>query len=1026
MSYLSRISLKNGVAVIILCLLVTLLGFYSAGQIKQETFPDVTFPAVFVQASYPGASTEEIEDGVTKPIEQSLQGIKGYDALTSTTQENGASIFIQFPFGEDMDKATSAVEAAVSKVRVPEQASVNIQRLSINAQPIYVAAVYSDGGDSAALQKRLESDVVPQLEKLNGVSSVEVRGTKTESMRIVVDKERAAAKGITLNAVQSAIQALNYAVPLGSVSQDDTTVPIRLYGAVSGVSEIENLKLAPGGAAAAGQAGAARAAEPVRLADIASVTTVSEQNEVSRFNGKESFVIQVAKNQDANTADVSNEVKDLLATYGGAGGLDVHVISDQGVEIEHSVSGLIREGAYGALFCVIIIFLFLRNVRVTIISILSLPISIFATIALLHQMGYSLNIMTLGGIAVSIGRIVDDSIVVVENIYRWRQTQGAGLKGKELAFRATKEVINAVASSTLAMVVVFLPLAFVSGIIGEFFRPFAVSVVISILVSLFVSMMLIPVLGAKFFNKVKGHGKEGALVRWYEPVLRGALKRKALVILVAAVLLVGSLATIPLLGVSFLPSGSAQSLSITVTLPPQSTIKQTSDAAAKAESFLQSAQGIDNYQVSVGTGGGRGRGPMQLMGSKTNVATINVTLQEGADAEALIEAANKELLAAVNAVAPGSTVDVKEAAGEGPPTGNNVDISLYASDTASLAQAAGQVEQAMLAHADLKDITNNLKDVTPKWELTVNQAGRDANVSSFQIMQAVSEQLRPIDAGTYVLDGKERDLTIAYAQPIKSKAELESVTIATQAGPKKLGEIAAVSEKTAPVAINHDEGKMYAKVSGTVKGDNTAAVTKQVKREIEGLTLPAGVELKIGGGLDMINSGFQSILLAMAGAIGLVFLVMSVTFGGLRTPLIILSSLLFVPVGSLGGLLVTGQSLSMSAMIGMLMLVGIVVTNAVVLLDRVEKNARTGMELKEAIVEAGKTRLRPILMTACATILALLPLALSQSSTSLISGGLAVTVIGGLTTSTLLTLVFVPVLYLITGRKRKFAEEESF
>jgi len=1047
MSYLSKLSLKNGVAVIILCILVTSLGLYSTTTIKQQTYPDVSFPAVFVQAIYPGASTEEIETDVTTPIEDSLKGLEGYDTLTSTTSENTAAIFLQYPFGKDMDKIAADVESAVSKVNLPEKANVAVKRLAANEMPIYTAAIFSSKNDPEGLQQQLETEIVPKLQKLEGVSSVELQGTTSKHLNIVVDKEKASAHGISLSAIQSALQAQNYAVPLGSVNQQDNTIPIRLVGKVNAVQQIENMKLqASGGQSAqapspmnqgqmpkqtqSGQAGktgqqlsasSTSLLPSVKLSDIAEVKTVSKQDQISRFNGKESYVIQVMKSQDANTADVADAVKDLLADHESKAGMDIHVINDQGADIKESVSGLVREGLFGALFCVLIIFFFLRNVRATLISILSLPISIFATIALLDQMGYTLNIMTLGGIAVSVGRIVDDSIVVIENIYRWRQEKGSEMGGKELAYKATKEVISAVGSSTLAMVVVFLPLAFVNGIVGEFFRPFSIAVCIAILVSLLVSMMLIPVLGAKFFNKVKPHTKESILVRGYERLLRGALHHKAIVIVASIVLLLGSLATIPLLGVSFLPTGAAPAIQIEVSMPAKEGLEQMDKVSKQVDKYLDSVDEVENYQLSIGIGGSGGQ--MLLGASSANKATYTVTLQEGTATDELIDKATKEITDSVNAIVPNTEVMIKESQAQGPPSGNNIDVSLYSSDAAALSKAAHQVEMLMKQRDDLKNITNNLNGVVPKWELSINQAGKDAGISYFQIMQVVSEQLKPTNVGTYTLDNKEWDLTLSYKEQITSKDQLENVIIPSAVGMKKLSDIADIHEITAPVSISHDSGKTYAKVSGTIKGTDTAAITKEVQKDIDSLTLPENVEVNYGGGLSMINDGFQSILLAMVGAIGLVFLVMSVTFGGLRTPLIILSSLLFVPIGSFGALLITGQTLSMSSMIGVLMLVGIVVTNAVVMLDRVERNAKSGMELQEAIVEACATRLRPILMTAFATILALMPLALSHSTTSLISGGLAITVIGGLTTSTLLTLIFVPVLYQLTGRKRKFIEE---
>lgn len=1014
MSGLTKISLKNGVAVVILCLLVLGYGFYSTTQIKQQTFPDLEFPAVFVQVVEPGASTEEIETGVTTPLENSLKGIQGYDSLTSTSMENAANVIIQFPFGSDMDKRAAEVEAAMNKVQLPEQAKLTVQRLSINAAPIFQAAVYSKGEDAAALQAKLQTEIVPKLRQLTGVSSVELTGTSSETLNIVVDKDKAAVRGITLGAIKSALEAQNYALPLGSVTQDETTIPIRLTGQLNASKQLENLRISP-----AGQGGGATA--PTLLSEIATIRTETTQDQIARFNGEPSLILGVVKTQDANTADVSDLVKETLAKYESQG-IEMHVIQDQGEEIKESVSGLVREGLYGTLFCVLIIFLFLRNVRATIISIVSLPISIFATIALMNQMGYTLNIMTLGGIAVSIGRIVDDSIVVIENIYRWKQEKGDELKGKELAYRATKEVISAVGSSTVAMVVVFAPLAFVSGIIGEFFRPFSLAVVVSILTSLLVAMMLIPVLGSKFFKKVKPHKEGSRLANGFEKVVRGALKHKGKVITLSIALLIGSLCLIPVLGVAFLPAGSTPTASVSISLPPKSNLEMTDKLTSKVEDYMKKVSGIVRYDTSIGVGDN----PIVSVGNVAK-ATVNAEFAEGTDMQPLIDKMSADIQTLATAEVPGTLVEVKAAAAEGPPSGDTIDVSIYAQDPAKLAQAAKQIEDLMKANADIKGVSNNMNETTPKWVLTLNQQGIEAGVSPLAIMQLVGEQLRPVQAGTYTIDNEARAISLSYGQQIGSKAELESVLIPTSAGPMRVGDVATITEQSAFIKVNHDDGRMFAKVSGTVKNsDDVAAVTKKVQKDLDSLSLPEGVDLQTGGGLEMITEGFISLGIAMAVAIGLVFLVMSMTFSGLLTPLIIMCSLIFIPVGSLGSLLITGQSLTMSSMIGMLMLVGIVVTNAVVLLDRVEKNRKSGMELRESIVEASKTRLRPILMTAFATMLALLPLALSGSTTSLISGGLAITVIGGLFTSTLLTLVVVPVIYELAWRKRKTKPEEAF
>ncbi|MDR6552397.1 efflux RND transporter permease subunit [Paenibacillus qinlingensis] len=521
MNGLTRLSLKNGVAVVILCLLVLGYGVYATTQIKQQTFPNIELPAVFVQAIQPGASTEEIESGITSQLEDSLKSIQGYDSLTSTSTENAANIIIQFPFGSDMKKKTTDVEAAVNKVKLPDREEHNVQRLSLDGDPNFKAAVFSKGENAAAMQKKLEMEIVPKLKRLAGVSSVELTGTSTETLSIVVDKSKAAERGISLGAIQSELEEQNYALSLGSVTQDKTTIPIRLTGQVTARKQLENLRIHPaqdGPGSGSGPKSEPEANAPVTLlSDIATITSETKHDQIARFDGEPSLILGVFNTQDANTAEVSDAVKETLANYKSQG-IDFHVISDQGEEIKESVSGLVREGLYGTLFCVLIIFLFLRNVRATIISIVSLPISIFATIAIMNQMGYTLNIMTLGGIAVSIGRIVDDSIVVIENMYRWKKENGDQLKGKELAYKATHEVISAVGSSTVeasktrlrpilmtafATMLALLPLALSDSTTSLISGGLAITVIGGLFTSTLLTLVVLPVIYELAWKKRK-------------------------------------------------------------------------------------------------------------------------------------------------------------------------------------------------------------------------------------------------------------------------------------------------------------------------------------------------------------------------------------------------------------------------------------------------------------------------------------------------------------------------------------------
>jgi len=1029
---LTKLSLKNTISVIILSVLVLIGGIYSAQKIQIETFPDVSFPAVAVQVVYPGASSEDIETEVTKPIESGLMKLENYDQLTSTSSENMASIFMIYPFGTDMDKIEKDVDNVINKTKLPDKAEATVQRIAMDSAPIYQVAI-ANNGQVKDLQQSIEKDLLPQIKKITGVSDVSLQGTKDEEIQIVVDNKKAEEKGVSLDTIKTAIQGLDYAVPLGSVENNGKTVSVRMKGTLNSVDQIKKTVLSSAatqssqmgamtqGAQLGRGAGQAQTVTPknVTVADIADVKVVSVQDQISRYNGKESYILSVSQTQDSNTADVATSVKKEIKSFKKDNNVETHVIMDNGKEIEKSVSSLIKEGLLGALFTVVVILLFLRNIRATIISILSLPISIFATISVLNSLGYTLNIMTLGGLVVAIGRIVDDSIVVIENIYRWKQQKANQYKKKEMALYATKEVIGAIASSTFATVVVFLPLAFVSGIIGEFFRPFAISVVVSILTSLIVAIILIPTLGAKFLSKpLKEHSNDTRFMRGYEKLLRSALKRKWIVILLSIVLLASSLSMIPLLGFSFLPGSVNKTLQVTATLPSNSTVDQSNIVAKELEKYFANSDKIDSVQATVG---GKRDFMMNMDGGK-NKAIFQINLKDGKNMNKELSKINKEVPSIVDAKVKGTTIVAKELSQNGPPTGNNIDVKLYSANFNDLKDAASKIEKELNSDDRLKNVSNNLKDVQPKLEITLNDKARDENISMFQVMGAINEKINDVEIGDYDLNGETNKLTVGYKTKATSKEDIEKIKFMTATGPKEIKDYVTISQKDAPVSINHDDGKMYASVSAEVKGKDTAAVTKDVTNHLNKIDLPKSVDMKIGGGLDMITDGFSSLGIAMVVAVGLVFLIMSMTFGGLRTPFVILTSLIFVPVGAFLALFIGKQTLSMSAMIGLLMLIGIVVTNAVVLLDRVEHNRKNGLDVTDALIEASKTRLRPILMTALATILALVPMALSNSTSGLISKGLAVTVIGGLTTSTFLTLIIIPVIYKLVSKKKKIEE----
>ncbi|GGE07768.1 swarming motility protein SwrC [Marinithermofilum abyssi] len=1036
MNFLTRFSLKNPVAILILSVLLIIAGTFSFQALKVDMLPDIEFPQISVQVVYPGASPQDVNEQVTSKLEKEFEKINGVKKMDSSSFDSSAVINMEFPFHTDMDKVEQDIQSKVEEAELPDDADVKINRFSFGTFPIYNISLFAKGDTD--VQKVFEREIEPRLSKVPGVNSVSVGGTKEQAVKITLDKEKAAQKGVTLQQVKQAIENKAISFPAGSVKDGSIEVPVRVEEKLDTVDELKSLTVSgssgagqgtpgapapgePGGAGAKGpgapsgingalgaQGGAAAApasAGDVKLGEIAKVETASQQDDYTRFNGKTSLSVAVTKKQGANTVEVADKVIQVLKDYDDQ--VDYSIGFDQAKDIKKSVETLVREGLFGALFASLAVLLFLRNLRATIIAIISIPLSLLVAAIFLQRLDITLNIMTLGGMAVAVGRVVDDSIVVIENIFR-RIRQGKGSENRdELAVESTREVLKAIVSSTITTAVVFLPLGFVGGITGEFFRPFAITVVVALFASLLVAVTVVPILGKFSFDKVGREHQEGWMQRAYARVIRSALNHKFLVVFTSLALLVGSMALVPSLGFTFLPNEQQKTIIGTVELPSATTLQKTNEVSRKIENVFENRKGIKS--VTVGVGSRDFRTGLE----KKNQGNYFISLNEGVDVDREIKTLDSEIKDVLKENHAKGVVSLQELKAGGPPTNNNVDIDLYSNNLDSLQTAAARVEKYMKTRDDVKDITNNLQEKQRQWVVQIDpEKASEAGVASSTVLGLVADQTKPVDVEDLKLDGKERNIRIIYDKPADSRQDLEDLRVPGKKGMIPLSSIADVKEAEKVTSIQKLNGKVYAQVSGQVKGDNTQQVTEAVIQGVkQQVDLPDDVSLDAGGGSEETEQTFKELGLAIIVAIGLVYLTMLVTFGKARIPFIILSSLLFVPVGAIGGLYIAGEPLSISAMIGVLMLIGIVTTNAIVLVDRVGQNQDKGMTLREALMEAGKTRLRPILMTAFATIAALLPLAFTTSSGTLISKGLAVVVIGGLTTSTLLTLVIIPVLY---------------
>ncbi|MEC0244602.1 efflux RND transporter permease subunit, partial [Paenibacillus chitinolyticus] len=796
----------------------------------------------------------------------------------------------------------------------------------------------------------------------------------------------------------------------------------------------------------------------VKLAELAAIELADRADSISRTNGKESIGIQVVKAPDANTVDVVNAVKAKAAEFQQANsGVETVIMLDQGKPIEDSVNTMLSKAVFGALFAVLIIMLFLRNWRTTLISIVSIPLSLLIGILLLQQMDITLNIMTLGAMTVAIGRVVDDSIVVIENIYRRMSSPSEPLRGKTLIREATREMFMPILSSTIVTIAVFLPLGFVSGPVGQLFLPFALTMVFALLASLLVAITIVPMLGHSMFRRRlermgpapvpayaeggapaglpldmdpagevrvpargkgqnrRGHDETGRLGRFYRRVLDKTLNHKLIAFGTAILLLAGSLLLATRVGVSFLPEEEQKYAMVTYTPSPGETLDDVKRKALEAEKYVLGRSGVRNLQYSVG-----GQNPMSPGPSKSALFYV-----EYDPAFADFTAEKKRLVQGLTDTVQGSWKPMDMGGGVG---GSKLSLYVYGEKLDEIRTAADKIQALMKNRPEFDKAASSLSESYGQYTIVADPAKLSKlGLTAGQIAMAFSrDRERPVLTKVGV-EGKEVDVYVqADKKTYADLSAIENSTITSPLGVEvPLKDVAKVEEGQSPNAVTHRDTKLYAEVSADITSKDVGAASTGLKNEIDKLGLPSSVRVDFGGVTEQINETFSQLGLAMIAAVAIVYLVLVMFFGGALTPFAILFSLPFTIIGAIVALLVTGETLSVSAMMGALMLIGIVVTNAIVLLDRVIHNEKAGMRTREALLEAAATRLRPILMTALATVGALLPLAFGFESGGLISKGLAVTVIGGLISSTLLTLIIVPVVYefLAKFRRRRPASE---
>ncbi|WP_025158961.1 efflux RND transporter permease subunit [Leifsonia aquatica] len=1088
MHFLAVLSMKNRALIALVTIVAAVFGGLALTNLKQELIPSISFPQLAVVSTYPGASPEVVNNDVSTPVEAAIQGVPDLESTSAVSSTNTSIITAKFTYGTDLATAEQKIDRAINQIKstLPSGVEPQVVSGSIDDLPVIQLAVTSNG-DQRTLADDITKLALPDIKDVTGVNDAQLVGEVGRRITITPDPAKLAAAGVSSSAVKDALQQNGVLLPGGSITEDGKTLSIQSGKQLASVDDIAALPLVRSATAGAGSSGAtgsgasagagasgatgatgasgaagatgtsgsaaaeaaaAASATPPTIGDVATVAETDDPiTSISRVDGKPALTIAVTKLPSANTVEVSHGTTTLIPELEKKLGSDakITVVFDQAPFITQSINSLTEEGLLGLVMAVIVILVFLLSVRSTLVTAISIPTSVLITFVVMWATGYTLNIITLGALTIAIGRVVDDSIVVIENIKRQLVP---GADRAVTIVRAVREVAGAITASTITTVAVFLPLAFVGDVTGELFRPFALTVTIALLSSLLVALTIVPVLAYWFLRAPKARKHEGGehddeaahltveeaaasghdelehpsrLQKGYLPIIRWTLKHSAITVILSILVLVGTVALAPLMKTNFLGASGQNSLTITQTLEPGASLQAKDDAAKAVEQKLLDTKGVETVQVSIGSSGSSLRDA--FAGGGGGSSTFSITTDPDVDQEKLQNTIESEL----GSLNGQGTIQVSSQSGFG--GSSDIEVDITASTSADLQKATDSVVAELKKHSSLKQVTDNLSASLPYIAVTVDRTkAAEAGLSEVAVGTIVSQAMQPTQAGTVAIDNTTLTIYIQNADAPTTVAGLADLQIPTATGLVPLDSLATVEESKGPSTVTTERGLRTSTVTATPATDNLSVASADVTKALAKADLPQGATAKVGGVSSSQTDAFAQLGLALLAAILIVYIVMVATFRSLRQPLLLLVSVPFAATGAILLQLASGIPLGVASLIGVLMLIGIVVTNAIVLIDLVNQYRRRGLSVAEAVVHGASRRLRPILMTAVATIAALFPMAIGLTGHGgFISQPLAIVVIGGLVSSTVLTLVVLPTLFnLVEGaRERRQAKKAA-
>ncbi|WP_003542338.1 efflux RND transporter permease subunit [Desulfotomaculum nigrificans] len=1017
---IADISVDRPVAISMLIIALVILGLFSLPRLAVDLYPDMELPIAVISTSYEGASPAEVEKLVTKPIEAAVSTAGNVKEISSRSQNGTSLVIVQFNWGTNMDNATIDLREKIDLVKgsLPSDVkSPRVMKLDPNQSPIISLSL--TGTDVVKLKKIAEDTIQPRLERIDGVASVSISGGKTREIKVVLDPAKMESYGLTTSQVAQALSSDNISGTAGLVDKGSNETTLRVIGEYNNLEDLKKVRVSLPGTGAGS----------IALGDLATVEdSFQKETKFAFVDGKPSLGLDVMKSTGGNTVQVAKhvfqEVDQLNRTL--PPGVQIKTVVDMSKFIQQSINNVVYHGLVGGLLAVVILYLFLRNIRSTIVVALVIPISIIATFTLMYFGNQTINMLSLGGLALGLGSLVDFSVVVLESIYRYRQNKYGIIEAAKLG---TDEVGKAVTASALAQVVVFLPIVFVQGLAGILFKPMALTVSFSHIAALFAALTLVPMLSSRLLKNVappeeafpQGKTKNpvvlfGRIMRKvnerYGKLLHWALGNRKKVVGITVVLLILSIVATPLIGTEFIPQMDQGEITVKLDMPAGTKVGETSRVAADLEKLARAnVKDIERIFTTVGTGG-----QLAFLGVGTgDTATLQIKLKPLEERKISTQEAAEKLRQVMSNV-PGADITVTATDNSGGPSGSAVDIAVRGDDLTVLNQLGDLLAEVVKGVKGTRNVTNSLDEASPEVQIIVDreQAAR-YGLSANQVLSAVRTAFDGQVVSRMRTGDDEVDVRLITPEGTgKSIDNLSNLTIVSPTGARvPLSTVAKIESHQAPTEIRRTSQSREVRITADIAGRDLGSINKDIKAQLDKLALPEGYTITFGGQAKDMAESFQDLAMALLLSVVLVFMVMAAQFESLFQPFIIMFSLPPTFIGVVFGLGVTGHHLSVPAMIGAIMLVGIVVNNAIVLVDYINTLRKRGYERNQAILEAGPVRLRPILMTALTTILALLPLAFGGGEGSEGQAPLAVVVSFGLTLSTLITLVLVPVVYTI-------------